>query len=380
MNELFYNSSEVDRENGFVKNDTHYICLICGYKTEKGIIYPSGDLYFDSKRKMENHISEEHGTIFDYLIQQEKKINGFSEHQSKIMSLLHQGKTDYEIQEALNVGSISTIRNHRHILKEKERQAKVMTTLMSLLNKNMNKKNILDPHTTATMVDKRYDATIEEAVSTIKKYFVDGKLKTFSMKEKYKIIILREIMKSFEQSVQYSEKEVDKILKEIYLEDYVLIRRYLIEYGFMDRTKDCKYYWVKEKHNPMKKMNGKKREAERRKELMNSRYFSEKTEIESGVYQIKNIKNNKIYIGSARNIKKLEGLKFQLNMGSFMNKSLQEEWKAFGEENFEIAILESFEEEEITNVRVVNKKLKELERKWKEKLQPYAEQGYHNRR
>ena len=36
-----------------------------------------------------------------------------------------------------------------------------------------------------------------------------------------------------------------EILKRIY-EDNATIRRYLIEYGFLDRSKDCSKYWVKE--------------------------------------------------------------------------------------------------------------------------------------
>ncbi|WP_236719720.1 DUF2087 domain-containing protein [Neobacillus mesonae] len=34
------------------------------------------------------------------------------------------------------------------------------------------------------------------------------------------------------------------MLKSIYA-DFATIRRYLIEYGFMDRSKDCMKYWVK---------------------------------------------------------------------------------------------------------------------------------------
>ena len=41
------------------------------------------------------------------------------------------------------------------------------------------------------------------------------------------------------------EKDINKILKRIY-DDNATIRRYLIEYGFFDRSKDCSKYWVKE--------------------------------------------------------------------------------------------------------------------------------------
>ena len=68
-------------------------------------------------------------------------------------------------------------------------------------------------------------------------------LKDFSPKEKKKIVILGKIAEQFEHGRQYSEKEVNQILKPIY-EDYMTIRRYLIIYGFMERTKDGARYWL----------------------------------------------------------------------------------------------------------------------------------------
>lgn len=52
-------------------------------------------------------------------------------------------------------------------------------------------------------------------------------------------------MENFKQGKIYSEKEVNRILKRIY-EDNATLRRALIEYGFMERSNDCKSYWVKE--------------------------------------------------------------------------------------------------------------------------------------
>ena len=42
---------------------------------------------------------------------------------------------------------------------------------------------------------------------------------------------------------KYSECEVNEILKPIY-DDYMTIRRYLIMYGFMERTRDGRQYWL----------------------------------------------------------------------------------------------------------------------------------------
>lgn len=43
-------------------------------------------------------------------------------------------------------------------------------------------------------------------------------------------------------SVESNEREVNEILKGIY-PDFASLRRYLIEYGFFERTRDGSAYW-----------------------------------------------------------------------------------------------------------------------------------------
>jgi len=103
-------------------------------------------------------------------------------------------------------------------------------------------------HGGATMVDERYLATAEETEKIIATFFSSVEplvLKAFPPKEKKKLVILQMISSKFEKGKRYGEKEVNQILEEIY-PDYVTIRRYLIEYGFLDRTRDCAEYWVTE--------------------------------------------------------------------------------------------------------------------------------------
>jgi DNA-binding CsgD family transcriptional regulator len=359
---------------------------MCEYSTEEGFIYPKGELFVDAKKQMTEHIKETHGSVFEYLVKLDKKTTGLSEHQGKLLKMFYKGISDYEIQSTLNIGSISTIRNHRYALREKEKQAKVFMTIMKIYGKSLDPKaTIVKPHKTATMVDRRYDVTMEESVKIIDKFFPKGtneRLTTFYVKEKHKIVILREIIKKFEISHLYKEKEVDEILKKIYPDDYVLIRRYLIQYGFMKREIDGSAYWVNEISETVKNNKNRKEQEKmqnRRKELIQDykvRMASEDTM--SGVYQIKNLSNGKIYIGSARNVQQLNGLSFQLNMGTFMNKSLQADWNAMGEDQFAIEVLESFVEGE--NPSANSKKLRELDRLWKSKLEPYGDKGYHKTR
>ncbi len=384
MNEYFWNATNEERLHGYVKNIDQFHCIACDYRTEQGFVYPVDDRFMDAEKAIQYHIAKSHGSVFDMYIGQDKQTTGLSDHQRQIMKLFYEGASDYEVQKALNIGSISTIRNHRSLLKEKEKQALMTTTLMTLMNSSINDKGIVAPHKTATMLDDRYATTVEESIKVINKYFPNGTdqpLKSFSMKEKQKIIILREIIKKFDGKQTYTEKEVDHILKEIYASDYALIRRYLIQYGFMDRKRDGSVYWVKEEKVQMtnKKKDLKKMKDKDRKKALKQAYMAEKASEPtiSGVYQVKNTENGKIYLSRARDVKKLNGVSFQLNMGTFMNKGLQKDWTELGEDKFEISILESFEEK--GTATQISKKLSNLERQWKNKLSPYGDRGYHKK-
>ena len=82
---------------------------------------------------MQEHIKEIHISVFDYLVNLNKKFTGLTTQQKKLLNLFYQGKSDKEVQKEAEVGSTSTIRNHRFLLKEKERQAKVFLSMMELL-------------------------------------------------------------------------------------------------------------------------------------------------------------------------------------------------------------------------------------------------------
>ncbi|MCR8843939.1 DUF2087 domain-containing protein [Paenibacillus sp. SC116] len=248
ISELFWNASIDELKQGYHEQEQQYVCLLCGQKVEKGIIYKQGDTLYEAERYTRLHIEREHESVFHYLIQMDKKMTGLTEHQNGLLKCFYEGKSDRDIQQQMGIGSASTIRNHRFVLKEKERQAKVFLTLMELLKeKDEHAPAFIEYHKTATMVDERYNVTQDENDKLLAKYFpegTDGKLKTFSMKEKSKLVVLREIAKRFQTGTIYSEKEINAVLKAVY-DDYVTLRRYLIEYGFLDRKEDCSEYWLK---------------------------------------------------------------------------------------------------------------------------------------
>ncbi|MBY0098237.1 DUF2087 domain-containing protein [Mesobacillus maritimus] len=244
LSDAFWSASLEELKSGYIQENGFFTCLLCGEKIEKGIVYPFENQFYEAERYMRIHIEMAHQSVFNYLLAMDKKLTGLTDHQKKLLSLFYQGKNDKEIQKELDIGSASTIRHHRFALKEKERQAKTFLALMELLKEKDEYAPAFVPvHQTATMVDDRYNITLEEQEKIVTKYFSKGALTQFPPKEKQRLVILREISTHLKKDYIYDERELNQILKGFY-EDYILIRRYLVDYGFLDRQSDGSRYWV----------------------------------------------------------------------------------------------------------------------------------------
>ena len=96
----------------------------------------------------------------------------------------------------------------------------------------------------------------------------------------------------------------------------------------------------------------------------------------SGVYQVKNIANGKVLLGSSLN---LEGLlnrnRFTLRNNSHPNKELQKDWNELGQDQFVFEVLEVVQVQDDPNFNLKDE-LTLLEQIWLEKLQPFGERGY----
>lgn len=76
------------------------------------------------------------------------------------------------------------------------------------------------------------------------KYFKNNKLMTIPKKEKNKIPVLQIVLEMLkERSFEFTEKELNEAIKEIY-PDYSLIRRYLVDYKFLERDNYGRMYKI----------------------------------------------------------------------------------------------------------------------------------------
>ena len=257
--ELFWNTTVTELKQGYKSQDDRYTCIICDATFHQGIIYTINDTLYDAKKAIETHIAITHLDIFELYVGFGRVYTGLSEGHTELAKLFYKGYSDKEIVKITNANSISTIRNQRFAIREKYKQAKILVTIVELMEEKMqqlkqerktqNEEKLVDFHPKATCIDERFAITQKEKDEVLGRYFDhNGKLiiKNFPAKEKKKIIILQKIMENFQPNKNYSENEINDILK-LYYEDYVTVRRYLIQYKFLSRDKAGENYWVTNK-------------------------------------------------------------------------------------------------------------------------------------
>ncbi len=236
-------------EKGYRYNRDTYICNYCEQCFEVGQIFSIENNFYVAEHAVAKHIKSAHGGNLTQLIMSETKYNTLTQNQKELLTLFCLGTSDKDMAKKLNVTE-ATIRRQRFTFREKAKQAKFYLAIYQQVFEKTNsmEHDIVPIHNNAVYVDDRYLITKQERQHILETSFssiVPLVLNAFSRKEKKKVVILTKISEQFEQGKYYSEKEVTQILKPIF-EDYMTIRRYLIMYGFMERTKDGSKYWLTE--------------------------------------------------------------------------------------------------------------------------------------
>ena len=161
-----------------------------------------------------------------------------------------EGLSDNEIANKLGIKA-STVRHQKFTFREKAKQAKYYLAVYEEVfgdgGKARKADDIVDIPNTATMMDDRYVITGKERERILKSEFESMRplrLRHYPLKAKKQVVVLSEVAKLFELGKKYTEAETREMLAAVY-EDYSMLRRYLVDYGFMGRTKDGTEYWLK---------------------------------------------------------------------------------------------------------------------------------------
>ena len=107
-----------------------------------------------------------------------------------------------------------------------------LQTVAKRLLKSENLKNLAE-ETTDDAFDKKVLATFTTP---------DGRISTFPMQRKKLLVLVRYVLREFEPGVRYTEKRVNQILSR-FSKDTALLRRTLVDYGYMAREGGGGKYW-----------------------------------------------------------------------------------------------------------------------------------------
>lgn len=233
---------------GVRRTDRGHACLFCDEVFVQGHIYPHGSDLLDAEFAARRHVESAHGSAFDVLLSLGKKGTGLSDTQRALLGHFHAGLTDKEIQPLVGGVSLSTIRNHRFVLREKARQARVFLALMELLERGDQDpgSRFIEIPGRKSAGDERFAITRAEFRKIVGAHFPDGPngmLSSFPKKQKRKVAVLIHVLQRFDARRRYTQAEVNEILATV-SEDHTTLCRYMVDYGFLGRTRDGSEYWV----------------------------------------------------------------------------------------------------------------------------------------
>ncbi|MBN2509098.1 MAG: DUF2087 domain-containing protein [Spirochaetales bacterium] len=234
---------EMIRE-GYARTGASRVCLVCGKTFEDGEVFPEGQRFFTAETAARRHMRQDHPDYLLALIHMDSNAAGLTEPQKELIRGMYKGWTDAQIAENSPGRGASAVRNMRFHLRKRAREAKVFLGIMGLLEDyTMESEHYISFEAQLPVHDDRTLVTQKEERVILGKYLKDdGMLVRFPKKEKEKLVVLNHIVRSFTKGTEYTEPEVNAILAG-FLEDYVTLRRYLIEYRFLQRKTDGSRYW-----------------------------------------------------------------------------------------------------------------------------------------
>lgn len=191
-------------------------------------------------------------------------------------------------------------------------------------------------------------------------FFSEGRLVKMPAQKRKRSFVLERFAALFDYGRAYDESAVNELTTPLF-GDYCLVRRLLIEEGYLSRSGQ-----VYERTHPHKTEEG--TEVDERKRLLKQQYLLEGRPV--GIFQVRNLVTGKVFLGSALDLNgPLNRIRFQLEHGSYRNPELQADYTALGRDAFAFEILAQVEPDGRSRDEL-ERKLEELEAAWSPTLDP----------
>jgi hypothetical protein len=228
------------------EKDGHALrCIHCAAAFDTELLHPVGAGMGTAERAAREHVALVHGGPLEALLAFGKEKTGLTDIQETLLRSFQSGANDRAIAATLGGKSESTVRNHRFQFRKREGEARIFVALMALVSAGEDPD--VRPFTyplDLPAYDERLFVTEAEAAAIETRYLDFSNrpsMPKFPKRQKEKLVLLKKIADRFESDKVYTEAEVNRILMPVH-EDYVTIRRYLIEYRFLERKPDGSEY------------------------------------------------------------------------------------------------------------------------------------------
>ncbi|MCK5145522.1 metalloregulator ArsR/SmtB family transcription factor [bacterium] len=218
----------------------------------------------------------------------------------------------------------------------------------------------------------------QRRVQVLKTFFEGNLLKQLPVQKKKQRIVLDIFAADFKTKKDYSENEVNRIIQERF-NDYVLIRRLLVDQGDMDHNQGF-YRRSGQKAQPDISLPKTNIETE----IKNDEKKKHKTawqpyEIrkkEAGIWKITCLANGKFLLGSNLDINgPFSRHRAMQSIENHPIKAIQHDWNQFGKEGFNFEVLETISKKAEASFNQTHQ-LKTLKQKWIDKMMPLKGQWY----
>lgn len=214
---------------------------------------------------------------------------------------------------------------------------------------------------------EREDRDRRRALAT---FFAGGRLLKMPAQKRKRTFVLERFAALFDEDRPYPEREVDELIRPVY-PDYCLVRRLLVDEGYLSRA-DQVYTRTHPARADDRRAPGmdsrKGTTVDERKRALRQQYKLEGRT--AGVFRVRNLVTGAVFLGSALDINgPLNRIRFQLEHGSYRDRTLQADFDRYGGEAFAFEIVARVEPAGRTPAEI-ERELEKEEAAWAATLDP----------
>lgn len=237
------NLTLAELEQGWHQTTTAYACNYCDATFTTGQVFADNDQFYPADQMVQRHVAQTHPDAVDQLIHSDSKYNTLTAKQRALLTAFRSGAKDATIAQEMHVAA-ATIRHQKFTFREKAKQAKLYLAIYEQVF-NQAPDNFIRLPEPPTGGDERFVITTTEYQALLAKYFLSTeplRLARWPKHQKAILAILKRVTQEIPVDQHFTESQLTDYLKPVYA-DFPLLRRYLVDYGFLNRQADGSDYW-----------------------------------------------------------------------------------------------------------------------------------------